>query len=92
MADWDGDPSMSQWDEKYVATNLKPASKPYVKAFFLRLNQELATAEEDMERCVFAIIINQDDGEFKLRADDRHRQRCAALSVVQMWLDGSLTR
>ena len=58
MTNWDNDPVMSEWDKKYVATNLKPDSKPYSKEFFLKLNQELAEAEEGTQDCSFAIIVH----------------------------------
>ncbi|KAJ4194436.1 hypothetical protein NW759_016531 [Fusarium solani] len=49
MKDWDADEFMSQWDKKYVSTNVKAESRPYDKEFFLALSSELATAHPELE-------------------------------------------
>lgn len=46
MTDWAKDEFMSQWDQKYVSTNLKSGARAYDKDFFLSVNSDLATQPE----------------------------------------------
>jgi hypothetical protein len=46
MTEWEKDEFMSQWDKKYVSTNLKAGAKPYNRDLFQQLNQELVPYPE----------------------------------------------
>lgn len=56
MTDWDQDEFMSEWDKKYVSTNLKQDAKKYEKDFFLGLNSRLVLSNPELESISFAII------------------------------------
>ncbi|KAL3476547.1 hypothetical protein BJX99DRAFT_258292 [Aspergillus californicus] len=56
MADWDEETFMSNWDKKYVSTNVKPDSPPYSKEFFLGLNSELGSRQPELKSYSYTII------------------------------------
>lgn len=56
MVDWDADDFMSQWNSKYVATNVKIGSRPYSEQFFLSLNTKLSHHTE-LQNYAYAIIV-----------------------------------
>ncbi|KAK5046574.1 hypothetical protein LTR84_007335 [Exophiala bonariae] len=56
MATWDTDDFMSQWDKKYVSTNVKPGSKPYERDFFLGLASRLASAQPELKNIANTLI------------------------------------
>ncbi|PVH77024.1 hypothetical protein DL98DRAFT_639446 [Cadophora sp. DSE1049] len=56
MADWSTDKFMSQWDKKYVSTNLKPGAVRYDKEFFLHLNSRLVFLRPELEGYSYALI------------------------------------
>ncbi|OCT49466.1 hypothetical protein CLCR_05046 [Cladophialophora carrionii] len=56
MADWEKDEMMSQWDKKYVSTNVKANARKYDKAFFLALDDKLGNTGPGMRTCSAAII------------------------------------
>ncbi|EXJ96303.1 hypothetical protein A1O1_01429 [Capronia coronata CBS 617.96] len=55
MSNWDQDEFMSQWDKKYVSTNVKTGSRPYDKEVFLKLDKDLASYP-DLHRIAHAIM------------------------------------
>lgn len=57
MATWETDEFMSQWDRKYVSTNLKPGSKPYDKDFFLDLESRLASSHAELKHIANTLIV-----------------------------------
>lgn len=57
MTDWDQDAFLSEWDKKYVSTNVKAGSRPYDKDFFLALNSELANSRPELQNYGYAIIV-----------------------------------
>jgi hypothetical protein len=57
MADWKTHEFMSQWDKKYVSTNLRPGSKPYEREFFLTLASDLATQHPELQNISPALIV-----------------------------------
>jgi hypothetical protein len=57
MMDWDKDEFMSEWDKKYVSTNVKAGSRPYEKDFFLGLNSQFASSRPELQSYSFAIIV-----------------------------------
>ncbi|KAJ4264144.1 hypothetical protein NW764_015952 [Fusarium oxysporum] len=56
MTDWKSNDFMSQWDQKYVSTNVKRGSRPYDKEFFLALDSKLRTERPELQRVSHAII------------------------------------
>ncbi|KAK4935602.1 hypothetical protein LTR10_023363 [Elasticomyces elasticus] len=56
MSDWDKDEFMSQWDKKYVSTNLKPGARQYGKDFFLGLHAELITSHPGLQDVAYTLI------------------------------------
>ncbi|KAH7341222.1 hypothetical protein BKA66DRAFT_434598 [Pyrenochaeta sp. MPI-SDFR-AT-0127] len=56
MANWSEDSFMSEWDKKYVSTNLKPSARQYSKEFFLPINSDLATSQPELSGFSYAII------------------------------------
>ncbi|KAF9884379.1 hypothetical protein FE257_001835 [Aspergillus nanangensis] len=57
MADWDTDKFMSEWDKKYVSTNVKPGAPTYSKEFFLDLHTDLTTSHPELKGFNDAIIL-----------------------------------
>lgn len=57
MANWNNDTFMSDWDNKYVSTNLKPGAALYNKDFFLGINSELASTQPELNSYSYAIIV-----------------------------------
>lgn len=57
MTDWGSNEFMSQWDAKYVSTNLKSGSRAYDKEFFLSINSELA-AQPELQPYSYAIVVS----------------------------------
>ncbi|KAK7887870.1 hypothetical protein LTR67_009264 [Exophiala xenobiotica] len=57
MATWDKDEFMSQWDKKYVSTNVKPGSKSYDKDFFLGLESRLASSQAELRNIANTLIV-----------------------------------
>lgn len=57
MAAWDENELMSQWDKKYVSTNVKPGSKSYNKGFFLELNDELSSSQPSLKDVGYTLIV-----------------------------------
>lgn len=57
MTDWDENEFMSQWDKKYVSTNIKIGSKPYNKEFFVAINTKLATSQPELRGFSYAIVV-----------------------------------
>ncbi|KAH6954791.1 hypothetical protein DER45DRAFT_646525 [Fusarium avenaceum] len=56
MLDWNEDSFMSDWDAKYVSTNVKPEARKYDRDFFLDLNSKLATSHPELKSFSHAII------------------------------------
>ncbi|KAF2851665.1 hypothetical protein T440DRAFT_498203 [Plenodomus tracheiphilus IPT5] len=56
MADWSEDEFMSEWNKKYVSTNLKPGARPYSKELFLTINSDLVASQPELEGFSYAII------------------------------------
>ncbi|KAH6959622.1 hypothetical protein BKA56DRAFT_624173 [Ilyonectria sp. MPI-CAGE-AT-0026] len=56
MADWDTNDFMSQWDQKYVSTNVRTGSNVYDKDFFFELNKELTSTQPELLDVSYAII------------------------------------
>ncbi|KAH7412946.1 hypothetical protein BKA64DRAFT_341096 [Cadophora sp. MPI-SDFR-AT-0126] len=56
MADWSADEFMSQWDKKYVSTNLKPGAKHFDKEFFLGLNSRLVSLRPELQGYSYTLI------------------------------------
>lgn len=57
MANWDKDKFMSEWDKKYVSTNVKTGSRPYDREFFLELHSVLVSTQEGELKSVAACLI-----------------------------------
>lgn len=57
MFDWDTDSVMSEWDKKYVSTNVKAGSRKYDRDFLLGLNSKLATLHPELQSYGHAIIV-----------------------------------
>lgn len=57
MTDWAQNDFMSQWDAKYVSTNLKSGSRVYDKGFFFSINSELA-AQPEVQPYSYAIVVS----------------------------------
>lgn len=58
MANWNNDTFMSDWDSKYVSTNLEPGAALYNKDFFLGINSELASTQPELHRYSYAIVVS----------------------------------
>ncbi|KAI8712944.1 hypothetical protein NCS52_01394100 [Fusarium sp. LHS14.1] len=56
MFDWDTDSFMSEWDKKYVFTNVKAEARAYDRDLFLGLNSKLATSHPELQSYSHAII------------------------------------
>ncbi|KAF4417053.1 hypothetical protein FACUT_12485 [Fusarium acutatum] len=56
MLDWNDDLFMSDWDAKYVSTNLKPQARKYDRGLFLELNSKLASSHPELKSFNHAII------------------------------------
>ncbi|KAH7230183.1 uncharacterized protein BKA55DRAFT_743405 [Fusarium redolens] len=56
MLDWNDDSFMSDWDAKYVSTNVKPEAQKYDRDLFLELNSKLATSHPELKSFSHAII------------------------------------
>ncbi|KAF5581448.1 5-carboxymethyl-2-hydroxymuconate isomerase [Fusarium pseudoanthophilum] len=56
MLDWDDDLFMSNWDAKYVSTNVKPQARKYDRGLFLQLNSQLAWSHPELKSVSYAII------------------------------------
>ncbi|KAL6918563.1 hypothetical protein FSST1_010058 [Fusarium sambucinum] len=56
MLDWKDDSFMSDWDTKYVSTNVKPSARKYDRDLFLGLNSTLATSHPELKSFSHAII------------------------------------
>jgi hypothetical protein len=59
MLDWNDDSFMSDWDAKYVSTNVKPEARKYDRDLFLELNSKLATSHPELKSFSHAIIVCQ---------------------------------
>jgi hypothetical protein len=57
MARWDTDEFMSQWDKKYVSTNVRHGSKPYDGGFFLGLESRLASSQPELKNIANTLIV-----------------------------------
>ncbi|KAI5917611.1 hypothetical protein F4810DRAFT_695603 [Camillea tinctor] len=57
MPDWDKDEFLSEWDRKYVSTNVKAGAQPYNKDFFLALNTGLANSHPELKNLSYSIIV-----------------------------------
>lgn len=57
MADWNTDEFMSQWDKKYVSTNVKTGAQQYNKEFFLGLNSRLCSLRPELQCYSYALIV-----------------------------------
>jgi hypothetical protein len=57
MTNWNNDTFMSDWDKKYVSTNLKPGAALYNKDFFLGINSELTSTQPELNSYAYAIIV-----------------------------------
>ncbi|KAH6995535.1 hypothetical protein BKA56DRAFT_509245 [Ilyonectria sp. MPI-CAGE-AT-0026] len=56
MFDWDTDSAMSEWDKKYVSTNVKAGSRQYDRDLLLGLNSKLSTLHPELQSYSHAII------------------------------------
>ncbi|SCO91152.1 uncharacterized protein FRV6_15280 [Fusarium oxysporum] len=56
MLDWNDDLFMSDWDAKYVSTNIKPQARKYDRGLFLELNSKLASSHPELKSFSHAII------------------------------------
>ncbi|KAH9204528.1 hypothetical protein DL95DRAFT_495951 [Leptodontidium sp. 2 PMI_412] len=56
MTDWNADQFMSQWDKKYVSTNVKSGSRPYDKDLFLGICSKLSNSRPELKSYSHAII------------------------------------
>ncbi|KAM5346009.1 hypothetical protein ACJ41O_011870 [Fusarium nematophilum] len=56
MLNWDTDLFMSEWDKKYVSTNVKVGSRQYEREFFVALNSKLVTLHPELQSYSYAII------------------------------------
>lgn len=59
MLDWNDDLFMSDWDAKYVSTNIKPQARKYDRGLFLELNSKLASSHPELKSLSHAIIVRQ---------------------------------
>lgn len=57
MLDWNEDSFMSDWDAKYVSTNVKPGAPKYDRDFFMDLNSKLAASHPELKSFSHAIIV-----------------------------------
>ena len=57
MGSWDQDEFMSQWDKRYVSTNVKLGSPAYDPAFFAGLNRDLLSSQSELENVSCALIV-----------------------------------
>ncbi|KAF4999947.1 hypothetical protein FDECE_11349 [Fusarium decemcellulare] len=57
MFDWETDSFMSEWDRKYVSTNVKPEARQYDRDLFLELNSKLAASHPELQGYSHAIIV-----------------------------------
>lgn len=58
MTDWEKDDFISDWDKKYVSTNMKYGSSPYSKDLFCGFNSELAKAQPQLKSYSYAILVS----------------------------------
>ncbi|RSL89702.1 hypothetical protein CEP52_014815 [Fusarium oligoseptatum] len=56
MFDWETNSFMSEWDKKYVSTNVKADARQYERDLFLGLNSKLATSHPELQSYSHAII------------------------------------
>ncbi|KAF9890069.1 hypothetical protein FE257_006749 [Aspergillus nanangensis] len=56
MTKWDENEFMSEWDRKYVSTNVKPGSPLYSTELLLGLHRELLTSQPQLKDVASAII------------------------------------
>ncbi|KAJ4252492.1 hypothetical protein NW762_011093 [Fusarium torreyae] len=56
MFDWNEDSFMSDWDAKYVSTNIKPEARKYDRDLFLDLNTKLIASHPELKSFSHAII------------------------------------
>ncbi|KAJ9487812.1 hypothetical protein VN97_g5478 [Penicillium thymicola] len=56
MTNWNNDTFMSEWDKKYVSTNLKPGAALYNEDFFLGITSELTSTQPELSSYAYAII------------------------------------
>ena len=95
MADWDEDSFMSQWDEKYVSTNVRSGSRSYDKDFFSTLTDDLTTSEPKLQDVSYCIVVRtsvfQQAILITVRFSKIHRLQHAAQLVVQTLSDGFST-
>lgn len=56
MSKWEQDDFMSEWDKKYVSTNVRSGSRAYEPDLFLGLNKDLASQPE-LQHISHAIIV-----------------------------------
>ena len=90
MTDWDKDDFMSQWDKKYVSTNVKPGSQPYNKDLFLELNSELGLSVPGLKNVAYTLIVRWTSLATALLLIP-FRPPHVVQWAVQMSLDASLT-
>ncbi|KEF54720.1 uncharacterized protein A1O9_09162 [Exophiala aquamarina CBS 119918] len=57
MASWDTEEFMSQWDKKYVSTNVRPGSKAYDGRFLLGLESRLASSQPELKNIANTLIV-----------------------------------
>ncbi|KAH7129142.1 hypothetical protein EDB81DRAFT_697248 [Dactylonectria macrodidyma] len=56
MFDWETDSFMSEWDKKFVSTNVKAGSRPYDRDLFLALNSKLGASHTELQKHSHVII------------------------------------
>lgn len=89
MTDWDTNDFMSQWDQKYVSTNVRSGSNSYDKEFFFELKKELISTQPELPDISYAIIVRSIHP--KTPSTYTESLRHFVPSVVPMLLDDSLT-
>ncbi|KIV87319.1 hypothetical protein PV11_02874 [Exophiala sideris] len=57
MANWDKDDFMSQWDKKYVSTNVKSGSQPYSSELFMEVHSALVSSQAELIDVSYTIIV-----------------------------------
>lgn len=50
---------MSQWDKKYVSTNVKKNARPYSNDLFLKLHSELVSCQSQLQPVACTLIVCQ---------------------------------
>ena len=50
---------MSQWDKKYVSTNVKEGSQPYDKGAFLGFQSELVSSQPELKDVAYILIVRR---------------------------------